>query len=217
MEHVTSAGESSYTQAAINRGLNERYIAATEDVERLMQAAYRIIEREGSVDLKIRPLLAEAGISSQQFYRYFASKDDFFVVLLEDGQQRLHSYLQHCVAKHTSLDARIEAFIHGCLAQAEDPAASSRARPFLVHRARLNQERARLGQNVSSGALQLLTREVESAQAATGIRDRDAESGAQWVLTLVFAVMEQHILDGTSPTPKEKKSLVAFCFNALGL
>jgi AcrR family transcriptional regulator len=206
---------SRFAEAAISRGLNDRYVAAAGDIERLVAAAYRLIEREGSVDLKMRELLAEADVSTQNFYRYFATKDEFFIVLLEDGQHRLLGYLNHQLAHHTEPRRRMQALIEGILAQAEDPEAANRTRPFLVHKARLNQERARLGQDMNAGLLALVTREVEAARKAAGSPTTDVVLDAEFAQNLIMAVMERHILDTTVPTAREKKALLAFCIRAL--
>jgi AcrR family transcriptional regulator len=204
-----------FAEAAISRGLNDRYVAAAGDIERLVAAAYRLIERDGSVELTMRDLLAEADVSTQNFYRYFATKDEFFIVLLEDGQQRLLGYLEHQLASHTDPRRRMQALIEGVLAQAADPEAANRTRPFLVHKARLNQERARLGQDINAGLLDLIAREIEAARKAAGTPLDDVTLDAEFVQLLLMAAMEQHILDGTAPEPREKKALHAFCVRAL--
>ncbi|HVV30783.1 MAG TPA: TetR/AcrR family transcriptional regulator [Mycobacteriales bacterium] len=208
---------SSYAAEAISRGLNHHYVAATDDIDRAIAAAYRLIEKHESVDVKMRELLAEAGLSTQQFYRYFPSKDDFFVVLLEDGQQKLLTYLEHRIAKHKTPKARLQACLEGFLAQAEDPNAAARTRPFLVHKARLHRERERLGQTINSGFLDLFAAEIEASRPARPEAASSARADAGWLLALILAVMENYILEGAAPTAAQKESLLAFCFRALGL
>jgi AcrR family transcriptional regulator len=214
MQAVQGGAQLSLVEAAISRGLHERRLAAEDEVARAIAAAYRVIERDHSTELKMRDLLAEAGLSTQQFYRYFASKDDFITALLEDGQQRLLGYLEHQVAKHADPRQRLDACLKGLLAQAEDLDAAARTRPFLIYRARLHQRSPGLRDQLTSGLRALLAREITAAreQDSTG-----AESDAFWVLSLTGAVMEAHILDGTSPTPDQRASLLAFCFRGLGL
>jgi AcrR family transcriptional regulator len=209
------AAQLSLVEAAISRGLHERRLAAEDEVDRAIKAAYRIIERDDSTELKMRDLLAEAGLSTQQFYRYFASKDDFITALLEDGQQRLLGYLEHQVAKHTDPRQRLEACLKGLIAQAEDLDAAARTRPFLIYRARLHHRSPGLRDQLTSGLRALLVREISAARGA-GNR-AGAESDAVWVLALTGAVMEAHILDGTRPTPDQRASLLAFCFRGLQL
>jgi AcrR family transcriptional regulator len=214
---VTEYGEApvSFVEAAITRGLHDRRLAAEDDVGRAIKAAYRIIERDGTAELKMRDLLAEADLSTQQFYKYFASKDDFISALLEDGQQRLLGYLEHRIAKHTDPRERVDACLKGLLAQAEDLSAAARTRPFLVHRARLYLLYPRLRQQLTSGIRSLLVREITAAREGVGLTDVEAD--ATWVVFLIGSVMEAHILDGTAPTPEQEESLLAFCFRALRL
>lgn len=215
MELAPKQDSAPFAAAAISRGLSDRYLAASEDLERLIAAAYRLIARDGSVDLKMRELLAEADLSTQNFYRYFATKDEFFLVLLEDGMKRLLSYLEHRVANQTEPRLRMQALLDGILAQAEDAEAASRTRPFVVHKARLSQERARLDQDINAGILRLLTREVSSAREAAGVSNADSALDAESVMLLIMATMERHIVGGTEPEAKEKKALFEFCFRAL--
>ena len=205
----------SFVEAAISRGLHERRLAAANDVSRAIKAAYKLIERDGSAELKMRDLLAEAGLSTQQFYKYFASKDDFITALLEDGGQQLLGYLEHQMAKKTVPRQRIEACLTGLLAQAEDLTAAARTRPFLIYRALLHQRYPNLRHRLTSGIRDLLAREI--AAARPGEDPASAGVDADWVLYLTGAVMEAHILDGAKPTPEQKASLLAFCFRALKL
>ena len=84
-----SIDEHPIVQSAIRRALAPRIEAYEEEVRRLVDATYRVIERTASVDPTVREILAEASLSTQAFYRHFRSKDELLVVLLDDGRQRL--------------------------------------------------------------------------------------------------------------------------------
>lgn len=127
----------------------------------------------------------------------------------------LRSYLEHRVAQHVDPRDRIQACLDGILAQAEDVEASSKTRPFIEHKARLNRERNRL-HTMSSDVVDLLGREIRAARVALGMSSDDVDSDARWLHALIMAVMEEHIIAGTAPTAEEKDSLFAFCFRALG-
>jgi AcrR family transcriptional regulator len=205
----------SFVEAAISRGLHERRLAAADDIDRAIKAAYRLIERDEAAELKMRDLLAEAGLSTQQFYKYFASKDDFITALLEDGGKHLLGYLEHQIAKKTVPRERVEAALNGLLAQAEDLDAAARTRPFLIYRARLHQRYPDLRNRITAGIRDALTREIAAARPA---EDRaTAAADADWTVYLLGSVMEAHILDGIRPTPEKKASLLAYCFRALKL
>jgi AcrR family transcriptional regulator len=199
-------------EQAINRGLSTRYKAAAADVDRLISAAYRIIARAGTVDIKIRELLAEAEFSTQNFYRYFPTKDEFFLVLVEDGQQRLLQYMRHRVAEQQSPRDRVRAVIESLLAQAEDTTASVRTRPFIVHKARLAKGRP---PDFSTEIHEFVRNEIRAARDAAGVPGAASTADADFTLDLAEAVMERHILEGTSPTAAEKSALIDYCQRAL--
>ena len=75
------------------RSPSGRVAAATQEVEQLVEATYRVVSREGTVDPRVRDILLEAGLSTQVFYRHFRSKDDLLLVLLDDGRRRFADYL----------------------------------------------------------------------------------------------------------------------------
>ena len=135
LNSVGEDAEVSLASAAVQRALSGRYRTAERELDRVLDAAYALIRRRGTVELTMRELLAEAGMTTEAFYKLFASKDAFVDVLVEDGGLRLASYLTHQVAKATTTaEARdqdtaragIEAWIRGMLAQAANPEAAAR-------------------------------------------------------------------------------------------
>ena len=151
-------------ERAITRGLSDRYAAAEEDVARIIEATYRVIERTGTVDPRVRDILDEAGFSSPTFYRHFASKDELLLVILDDGRRRLADYLEHRMAKATT--GRVRAWIEGVAAQAVDRAAASRTRPFLANTARIAEQFPTEQESSQELLLALLTDAVRAAHRA---------------------------------------------------
>ena len=62
--------------AAVERALDDRQRCATEEVERILAAAVRVMERVAPEPPRVSDIVAEAGSSNKAFYRYFAGKDD---------------------------------------------------------------------------------------------------------------------------------------------
>ena len=48
---------------------------------------------------RVADIVAAAGLSNEGFYRHFASKDALVAAILDDGTERLLSYLAHQMAK----------------------------------------------------------------------------------------------------------------------
>src|ERR1700686_231556 len=122
---------------ALERTAVDRHAEYVRDVRRIVDATYRLIEGTGRIAPSLREVLAEAGMSTQAFYRYFRSKDELMLVLLDDGRRKLLGYLEHRMARATSPSDKVRAWIEGVLAQASNPEAAARTRPFLVNQDRL--------------------------------------------------------------------------------
>src|ERR1700750_3469027 len=105
---------------AVARSLSGRVAAATQEVQQLIEATYRIASRDGTVDPRVRDILLEAGLSTQAFYRHFRSKDDLLLVLLDDGRRQLADYLSHRIGKARTPGAKLRAWGEGMLAPAKE-------------------------------------------------------------------------------------------------
>jgi AcrR family transcriptional regulator len=203
-------------QAAISRSLGRRYDAAADEVSRLVESAYRVIERSGTVDPRMREILADAGLSTQAFYRHFPSKDDLLLVLLDDGARRLTDYLTHQMAKATTARGRVRAWIEGVLAQAIDAEAAARTRPFLANLARLAERYPDAQQAQVSTVVAPLVAAVRDAVKAGDARSADPAADARAIYHLAMGDMEAHVLARTSPTKREVNQVVSFALRAIG-
>ena len=90
---------STASTAAVERALDDRQREATEEVERILAAAVRVMERVAPEPPRVSDIVAEAGSSNKAFYRYFAGKDDVILAVMERGVGIVVSYLQHQMAK----------------------------------------------------------------------------------------------------------------------
>jgi AcrR family transcriptional regulator len=203
-------------ERAITRGFSDRYAAAEEDVNRIIDATYRVIERTGTVDPRVRDILDESGFSSPTFYRHFASKDQLLLVIIDDGRRRLADYLQHRMAKADTALARVRAWIEGVVAQALDRTAASRTRPFVANARRIDEQFPAEQESSQQYLLALLVEAVGAARDAGELRPGDTPRDSRAVFDVSFAFMERHVLAGTRPAAVDVRHLVGFCERALG-
>jgi AcrR family transcriptional regulator len=189
------------TERTANRTLADRRNRYLDEIGAIIDATYSVIERTGSVDPTIRDILAEAGLSTQGFYRHFKSKDELFLVILDDGRQSLADYLEHQMAKVADPDEKVRAWVAGVLAQAADRDAARRTRPFLVNHGKLV-DRFPDEQQASVALF------VEQLAAVMAVRDASLEALA--VYQLAFGVMEWHVLNRTEPDPAQISYLTEF-------
>jgi AcrR family transcriptional regulator len=202
---------------AITRSVADRRRSAARDIDRLVQATYRVAERQGSVDPKLRDILEEAELSTEAFYRHFRSKDEMLLVVLGDGRHRLAGYLVHQMDKSADALGRIRAWIRGVLAQAQDPGAAARTRPFLTSLSRLT-ERFPQEQELSVRSLiELLQTTIDVAAASGQVTTDDPRRDAAAIYRLTVSTMETYVLSGTRPAAADVDHVIGFCLRALGV
>ena len=218
----------SLTRRAVARAVAGREATYAEELQRIVDAAYRVIERTGTVDPTLRDILRESGLSTQAFYRYFDSKDELLLVLLDQGGRRLVGYLSHrmdqasgraegaaagwAAGAVSQAQARIRAWIEGVLAQASD-AGAGRTRPFVANEARLAEQFPAEQQDSVDLLTALL---VPSITELNGHRRADARRDADAVYHLAFGALRRHLTRGTQPTRAEVDHLARFALSGIG-
>jgi AcrR family transcriptional regulator len=163
----------------------------------------------------VRDILLEAGLSTQVFYRHFRSKDDLLLVLLDDGRRRLADYLTHRISKARTPAARLRAWIEGMLAQAADPQAAARTRPFLTGLPRLREAFPREHMESEAVLVGMLAAVIEDGAAVGTMASTEPMRDAQAIYTMTLGAMEAHLFARTTPTRSETAHLVSFALRAL--
>jgi len=189
---------------AIERTVAERRAEYETEIQQVLDATYRVIERTGNVDPPLRAILEEAQLSLQGFYKYFDSKDELLLLLLDDGRRRLLSYLEHRMRRARSQDGRIRAWVEGVLAQASHADAASRTLPFLSHQDRLAEAYPEEQQRSVDALVDLLAAAVPSRRDAIAIYH------------LAFGALHAALREGRTPTTAETEHLVRFSINGAG-
>ena len=201
------------TRRAVERAVAGRHASYADELRRIVDATYRVIERTGTVDPTLRDILRESGLSTQAFYRYFTSKDELLLVLLDDGGRLLLGYLTHRMERAADAEGRIRAWIAGVLAQATDEGAARRTRPFVANEARLA-ERFPAEQQSSVDLITGLL--VTPICDLNGGRRADARRDADAIYHLAFGALRRHLTRGTTPTRAEIEHLSRFALRAVG-
>jgi AcrR family transcriptional regulator len=194
---------------AVERALDDRQRGATDEVERILSAAVRVMERAAPEPARVSDIVAEAGSSNKAFYRYFAGKDDLILAVLERGVAIVVSYLQHQMAKESDPARQIAQWIAGALAQVCDP--------HLISMSRSTTAQLSLGANRRDAEEELLRpmRELLTKPMARLGRP-DPRRDADVVFTCTTAVMRRHLASNTRLDRRDINHLVAFCLRGLG-
>jgi len=203
----------SLTRRAVERAVAGRHASYADELHRIVDATYVVIERSGTLDPTLRDILRECGLSTQAFYRYFTSKDELLLVLLDDGGRLLLGYLTHRMDRATDAEGRIRAWIAGVLAQAADEVAARRTRPFVANEARLA-ERFPVEQQTSVDLLVGLL--VPPICELNGGRRADARRDADAIYHLAFGALRRHLTRATTPSRAEIEHLARFALHGVG-
>jgi AcrR family transcriptional regulator len=185
------------------RGVADRRATYASEARRLIDAAFVVMRRSGSIDPQVRAIVAEADLSNQAFYRHFPSKDALLLAVLADGQHQLVAHLRGRVASATDPAQQVQRWIVGVMAQARDRDAAEATRPFALNSARL----ADLFPADLAASRAELVATLSPSVHALGGSDEDAEL----IRDLTLARMNDAIAHRRVPSRDEVQRLVGFC------
>ena len=152
--------------------------------------------------------MAAAGLSNDAFYRHFRSKDALVTALLEDGGERLRSYLAHQMAKEATPEGKVRRWVAGVLAQADgDIAATTLA--VLWNGGSVDGGLA-AGRHFASAPLASLLHEPFAA-LGSGTPEFDAALAAHATL----GTLSDCLWQGVQPTRSEVARVADFCLAAV--
>lgn len=193
--------------AAVERALDDRQRAAAEEVERILAAAVRVMERVAPEPPRVSDIVTEAGSSNKAFYRYFAGKDELILAVMERGIAIVVSYLQHQMAKENRPEDRVARWIEGTLAQVADPHLISMSRAVA---GQLSNWLA-ADREMMRPLRDLLTAPV------TALGSTDIERDVEAVYGGTVAMMRRYVGSADRPGPEDIEHLVKFCLLGLGV
>jgi AcrR family transcriptional regulator len=199
---------------AVERTVAGRRAEYGQEMRRIVDTTFTLIERTGSLEPSMREILAETGLSTQAFYRYFASKDELMLALLDEGRRRLVETLQRRMARSSDPSGQIRAWIEGVVAQAGNAAAAARTRPWVLSEQRLAELFPQEQHTSVELFLGLLAEPIGRLQG-TKRQDPDATSVASMVYQLTFAILRSHLVAGTKPDARAIDALVVFCLRGV--
>jgi AcrR family transcriptional regulator len=195
--------------AAVERALDDRQREATEEVERILAAAVRVMERVAPEAPRVSDIVAEAGSSNKAFYRYFAGKDDLILAVMERGVAIVVSYLQHQMDKEPRPQDKIARWIEGTLAQVAEPELISKSR------AAAGQMSANTNWRTVDQEMMWPLRDL-LADPVAALGSSDVERDVEAVFCCTAATMRRYLGSAERPAPDDIAHVVRFCLNGLG-
>jgi AcrR family transcriptional regulator len=191
-----------------------------EQAENVIAAARVLYYETAGAPFTIAQLTEKAGISQQTFYRYFRSKDELLLALLEEYLRDLSDRARaDCERLADPLD-RLSAAIRWPFTYIADPA-------NVAYRGLITHEHLRLSieypDGVRSAAMpqQVLLRDFILAAVAQGELPASAEADSDQLASYITRLMTTQVhsitlgLDQTDPG-EMADALVRFCFVGIG-
>lgn len=102
------------------------------EVARLLDAAWRVLQRSGWWGLKVDSVLREAQLSTRCFYRHFSSKNELLLALLEDEVGRAVERLDRTIAQHEDAVSKLKAWVGAVVGFAYGDKTAPRTRMFVA-------------------------------------------------------------------------------------
>ena len=194
--------------AAVERALDDRQREATEEVERILAAAVRVMERVAPEPPRVSDIVIEARSSNKAFYRYFAGKDDLILAVMERGVAIVVSYLQHQMAKESDARDKIARWIEGTLAQV--------AQPELISKSRAAAGQMSAGANWLAADQEMMhpLRDLLIEPIAM-LGSADVEREVDAVFCCTAATLRRYMGSAERPGPEDIAHVVRFCLNGL--
>ena len=190
-------------EALADRALADRRDQYIDEVRRLLEAAFTVLQRSEDFEPQVREIVREAGLSNAAFYRHFPSRDALLLAVLADGRRQLVEYLSHRMETARDAASQVTRFIEGVLAQAQDPKAADATRPFAVNGSRLA---ARFPTEVAASRDDLLDLLRTPIHALGG-----DDQAVELVHDLVIARMNDALVARRTPSKREVSAIAAFC------
>lgn len=188
----------SLTEERAARRVERQAQAFAQELDALVQAAFAVVARSGSLDPSVRDILQEAGLSNQAFYRHVDSKDELLLLMLDTGRRSLVAYLDHRMERCASGPERVAVWIGGVLAQAANEEVARRTRPFVAQVDRL----AELFPDEQRRSEDLLINQISVAAAVP------VDVGTV-IYDMAFGALGRHLRRNTFPDDYDAKVIIA--------
>jgi AcrR family transcriptional regulator len=190
--------------------LAERGESYRSEVRRLLDAALVEMRRCGTASRpRVADIVTAAGLSNDAFYRHFRSKDSLVAAILEDGAERLRSYLAHQMAKESTPEGRVRRWVDGVLSQAADDDIASTTLAVLWNGSSLGEVSTAAPPSATGPLATLL---VEPFQE---LGSTDPALDASLVAHAMVGKLSDFLWARVRPTPADGEHLTGFCLRAV--
>lgn len=126
MKNTILENQNDVASRIAQRTLAKRGADYASEIRRLLDAALEVMRQGGTAYRpRVADIVAAAGLSNETFYRHFPSKDALIAALLEDGTERLASYVAHQMSKEPTPEGKVRRWVEGVLSQTREEIAAT--------------------------------------------------------------------------------------------
>lgn len=191
------------------RRLAEKEAQYAAEIRRLLDAGLAVMRRAPDGRARVADIVVEAGLSNDAFYRHFPSKDALVHAVVEDGADRLRSYLEHQMTKSSDPGGQVRRWVEGVLAQASAPEVADATRAVLRNAGGPAGGLA-AGQSAMNAPLGALLRAPIAAMGST-----TPQLDADLVACAVIGTMSDYLRRAVRPKRAEIDRICEFCLSAI--
>ncbi|WP_375040073.1 TetR/AcrR family transcriptional regulator [Actinomadura sp. NTSP31] len=191
------------------RALAKRGADYAGEVRRLLDAALDVMKERGTASRpRVADIVSAAGLSNEAFYRHFPSKDALVAALLEDGAERLYSYVAHQMAKEPTPEGKVRRWVRGVLSQADEEIAAT-TRAVLWNAGAVSEVVGSTPPTPSDRLAELLPGPLRDLGSA------DPAFDASLAAYATFGKLGGYLWSESSPTGGDIERITAFCLRAI--
>lgn len=199
----------------VDRSLERRRAAAHQEVERLVAATFRVIERSGKLEPRVSEIVREAGLSNQAFYRHFRGKQELLAAVLDEGIRALSDYLAERMDTASDPVEAIREWIRGVAAQARNTGVARASRPFAMARGRLLEALPQAVAQSEARVTAPLQTALEAARETGTMPAIEPQQEAEALYHLMMGWVEARLIEERRPEDVEIEHLENFALAAL--
>jgi AcrR family transcriptional regulator len=179
------------------------------EVRRLIDAAIEVMQQCGTASRpRVSDIVAAAGLSNDAFYRHFRSKDALVTAILEDGAERLRSYLAYQMTKERNPEGQVRRWVAGVLSQADEGIAATTL--AVLWNGGSVGEGSATGRHFASEPLAALLEEPFA-----GLGSRDPAFDASLAAHATLGKLSDYLWGHTVPSPADVDRISDFCLAAV--
>jgi AcrR family transcriptional regulator len=110
VDDVQNGNGPGWRQRAVSKSLSAARTRAEQRVQRLLDAAFNLIDERGTTEFTIQEVVERSKQSLRGFYQYFDGKDELLFALLEESIREAFEDLREVVASDSEPLERLRAF-----------------------------------------------------------------------------------------------------------